>query len=55
MGIDFRVIWVSDFNNTIIFYVRLPPRRPRVTRRPPSHQNAKKMTDIDISVIILEF
>ena len=62
MGIDFRVIWVSDFNNTIIFYARLPTRRPRVTRRPAkrpkvtrrpsSQQNSKKMTDISLWVSI---
>ena len=56
MGIDFRVIWVSDFNNTIIVYARLPTRRParrpKVTRRPPSQQNSKKMTDISLWVSI---
>ena len=56
MGIDFRVIWVSDFNNTIIVYARLPTRRParrpKDTRRPPSKQNSKKMTDISLLVSI---
>ena len=53
MGIDFRVIWVVDFNNTTIFYVRLPTRRPRATHRPPSHQIAKKMTNLSLWVSIL--
>ena len=48
MGIDFGVIGAADFNNAIRFYVRRPTRRSRVTRRPPSHQNPKKTTDISL-------
>ena len=48
MGIDFGVIGAADFNNAIRFYVRRPTRRSRVTRRPPSHQNIKKTTDIPL-------
>ena len=53
MGVDFGVIWVADFNNVIRFYVR---RRPKDTRRPPSHQISKEMTryifmGIDFGVI----
>ena len=46
MGVDFGVIWAAEFDNIIRFEVRRPARRPRVTRRPPSHQNSKEMTDI---------
>ena len=46
MGIDFRDIWAADFDNAIRFYVRRPARQLRVTRRPPSHQNSKDMTNI---------
>ena len=53
MGNDFWVIWVADFTIKIIFYVRRPARRPRVTRHLPSHQNSKKMTDISLWVSIL--
>ena len=53
MGIDFGVIGAADFNNAIRFYVRRPTRRSRVTRRPPSHQNIKKTTDISLWVSIL--
>ena len=53
MGIDFGVIGVADFNNAIRFYVRRPTRRSRVTRRPPSHPNIKKTTDISLWVSIL--
>ena len=34
MGIDFGVIWAADFNNTIIFIVCHPARRPRVAPPP---------------------
>ena len=60
MGIDFRVIWVADFNNVIRFYVHRPARptrvarQPRVTRRPLPHHNSKKMTYISLWVSILE-
>ena len=53
MGIDFGVIWTADFNSAIRFYVRRPARRPRVTRRPPSQQNSKEMTNIALWVSIL--
>ena len=59
MGIVFGVIWIADFNNAIRFYVHRPARRPRVTRwpmvtrRPPPHQNSKKMTNISLWVSIL--
>ena len=53
MGIDFGVIWAADFNNAIRLDVRRPARRPKVTRRPPSQQNSKKMTDISLWVSIL--
>ena len=53
MGVDFGVIWAADFNNDIRFYVRRPTRRPKDTRRPPSHQNSKIMTDISLWVSIL--
>ena len=53
MGIDFGVIGPADFNNAIRFYVHRPTRRSRVTRRPPSHQNIKKTTDILLCVSIL--
>ena len=53
MGIDFVVIGAADFNNDIRFYVRRPTRRSRVTRRPPSHQNIKKTTDVSLWVLIL--
>ena len=53
MGIDFGVIWAADFDNAIRFHVRRPARRLRVTRRPPSHQNSKDMTDISLWVSIL--
>ena len=33
MGIDFGVIRAAEFDNAIRFYVRLPTRRPTVTRR----------------------
>ena len=52
MGVDFRVIWAADFNDVIRYYVRLPARRPRFTRRPPSHQNSE-MTDIMLWASIL--
>ena len=52
MGIDFRVIWAADVNNAIKLDVRRPNRRPKVTRRPPSQQNSKKMTDIWLWVSI---
>ena len=58
MGVVFGVIWVTDFNDVIRFYVQRHARRPRVTRRPmvtrrpPSHQNSKKMTDISLWVSI---
>ena len=50
MGIDFGVIRAAEFDNAIRFYVRLPTRRPTVTRRPPSQQNSKMMTDISLLV-----
>ena len=53
MGVDFGVIWAADFDNAIRFHVRRPARRLRVTRRPPSHQNSKEMTDISSWVSIL--
>ena len=53
MGVDFGVIWAAEFDNIIRFEVRRPARRPRVTRRPPSHQNFKKITDISSWVSIL--
>ena len=53
MGIDFGVIWAADFNNVKRFYVRRPDRRQRVSRRPPSHQNVKKTTDISLWVWFL--
>ena len=53
MGIDFGVIWTADFNNVNRFYVRRPARRLRVTRRPPSYQNSKKMTNVSLWVSIL--
>ena len=53
MGVDFGVIWAADFNNGIRFYVRRPTRRPKDTRRPPSHQNSKEMTDVSLWVSIL--
>ena len=53
MGIDFGVIGAADFNNAIRFYVRRPTRRSRDTRRPPSHQNSKEMTDVSLWVSIL--
>ena len=52
MGVDFGVIWAAEFDNIIRFEVRRPARRPRVTRRPPSHQNSKEMTDIWLWVSI---
>ena len=52
MGVDFGVIWAADFNNGIRFYVRRPARRQKDTRRPPSHQNSKEMTDISLWVSI---
>ena len=45
MGIDFGVIWATDFDDDIRFYVRRPARRPNVTRRPPSHKKSKDMKD----------
>ena len=59
IGIVFWVIWIADFNNAIRFYAHRPARRPRVTRRsmvtrrPPPHQNSKKMTNISLWVSIL--
>ena len=53
MDIDFGVICAADFDNAIRFHVRRPARRLRVTRRPPSHQNIKKTTDISLWVSIL--
>ena len=53
MGVDFGVIWAADFDNDIRFHVRRPVRRLRVTRRPPSHQNSREMTDIALWVSIL--
>ena len=53
MGVDFGVIWAADFNNGIRFYVRRPARRPKDTRRPPSHQNSKEMTDVSLWISIL--
>ena len=53
MGIDFGVIGAAGFINAIRFYVRRPTRRSRVTRRPPSHQNIKKTTNISLWVSIL--
>ena len=53
MGVDFGVIWAADFYNFIRFYVRRPARRPKDTRRPPSHQNSKEMTDVSLWVSIL--
>ena len=55
MGVDFGVIWAADFNNGIRFYVRRPARRPKDTRRPPSHHNSKEMTDISLWVSIFGF
>ena len=55
MGINYGVIWAADFNNAIRFYVRRPAHRPRVNRRPPSHQNLKDMTDLPLleSILVL--
>ena len=53
MGVDFGVILAADFNNGIRFYVRRPARRPKDTRRPPSHQNSKEMTDVSLWVSVL--
>ena len=53
MGIDFGVIWATDSDKAIRFHVRRPARWQRVTRRPPSHQNFKKTTDILLWVSIL--
>ena len=53
MGVVFGVIWAADCNNAIIFRVRRPAHRLRVTRRPPSHQNLKELTDISLWVSIL--
>ena len=49
MGINFGVIWAADSDDDIRFYAR----RPRITRRPPSHQNSRKMTNISLWVSIL--
>ena len=54
MGVDFGVIWAADFDNDIRFNVRRPARQLRVTRRPPSHQYTKEMTDVSFFVSILE-
>ena len=48
MGIDFGVIWAADFDYDIRFYVRRPASRPRITRRPPTHQKSRKMTNISL-------
>ena len=59
IGIVFWVIWIADFNNAIRFYAHRPARRQgvtrrsMVTRRPPPHQNSKKMTNISLWVTIL--
>ena len=53
MGINFKVIGAADLKNAVRFYVRRPTRRSRVNRRPPSHQNIKKTTDILLWVSIL--
>ena len=53
MGIDFGDIWATDFDEAIRFHVRRPAHWLRVTRRPPSHQNSKEMTDISSWVSIL--
>ena len=53
MAIDLGVILVADSNNDIRFYIRQPTRLPRVTRRPPLHQNSKELTDISLWVSIL--
>ena len=55
MGINFGVNWAADFDNAIRFKVRRPARRPKVTCRPPSHQNLKEMTDILLWVSIFWF
>ena len=54
MGVDFWDIWAAEFDKDIRFHVRRPARRLRVTRRPPSHQNLKEMTDISLWVSSLE-
>ena len=46
MGVNFGINWATDFNNVIIFYVHRTSHRQGVIRRPPSHQNSKKTTDI---------
>ena len=53
MGINFGVIHAAEFDNAIRFYFRRPARRPGATRRPPSHQSSKKMTNISLRVSIL--
>ena len=53
MGVDFGVIFASDFDNVIRFYVRRPAAGQRTPAAPPSHQNLKEMTDISVWVLIL--
>ena len=48
MGVDFGVIWATDFDNDIRFHVHRPARRLNVTRRPPSHHNSREMTDVSL-------
>ena len=51
--IIYAKVSIINIPGNIIIYVRRPSRRPRITRRPPSHQNSKKMTDISLWVSIL--
>ena len=53
MGVDFGIIWATDFDNDIRFHDRRPARRLDATHRPPSHQNSREMTDIALWVSIL--
>ena len=59
IGLDFGVLRAADFdgdirftNNAIRLDVRRSASRPKVPRRPPSHQNSKMMPDISSWVSI---
>ena len=50
MGVDYGVIWAAGFNNDIKYEVCRSTRRPRVTRRPPSHKLKRYEKYIDFGV-----
>ena len=52
MGVDFRVIWVADFNNVIRFYVR---RHAAGQRTPAARRHTKIQRDYRYIVMGVNF